>query len=92
MEDKVIKTSFAFVDTDSGEVFSKGYNRLPLGSFSSDSVKKYVESFLRGVRLNKPVAIELVLSVDDDFKPCELQISFDFDKPLKTSDFLKDVH
>ena len=89
MTDKVIKQSFAFVDVETGEILSKGFHRFPLSAIPDDCCSKYLQSFLRGVRFGRSVAVELLFEADGPSSIKEDFINFDLD--LK-EDIVTHVH
>lgn len=68
MEDYLITLHVDFVDTETGEVFANSHFSRPLSVFSSDvsNYCKYFDSFFRGVRQGKSVAMSLLISFDRD--------------------------
>lgn len=69
MEDYLITCQVNFVDTESGEVIFQSQFSKPLSVFSSDSVDilRYVQSFYRGVRQRKHVALTMTIVSDGEF-------------------------
>lgn len=66
MEDYLITVSGCFVDTESGEVLSNFKFSKPLSSFLYIDVTKYYDSFVRGVRLGRNVAMSFNICRDRD--------------------------
>ena len=66
MEDFLITCQANFVDTETGEVIFQTQFSKPLSVFSSDSsnILKYINSFYRGVRHRKHVALSFILACD----------------------------
>ena len=89
MTDKVIKQSFAFVDVETGEILSKGFQCFPLSALPADCCTKYLQSFLRGVRLGRSVAVELLFQIDEQSSITEEFLNFDLEAK---EDLLSHVH
>lgn len=68
MEDYLITLHVSFVDTDTGEVLANSHFSKPLSVFGSDvsNYCRYFDSFFRGVRQGKSVAMSLLISLDRD--------------------------
>ena len=66
MEDYLIMCQANFVDTETGEVIFQTQFSKPLSVFTSDSsnILKYMQSFYRGVRQRKHVALTLTVASD----------------------------
>ena len=66
MEDYLITCQANFVDTETGEVIFQTQFSKPLSVFTSDSsnILKYMQSFYRGVRQRKHVALTLTVASD----------------------------
>ena len=79
MEDYLITCQANFVDTDTGEVIFQTQFSKPLSVFTSDSsnILKYMQSFYRGVRQRKHVALTLTLVCDREIpQVVQSQIAF----------------
>ena len=68
MEDYLITFNVSFVDTETGEIFAKSVFSKPLSVLGSDITNycKYFDSFFRGVRSGRKIALSLVASLDRD--------------------------
>lgn len=66
MEDFLITLQVSFVDTQTGEVFFTSQFSKPLSVFGKDVTNycKYFDSFFRGVRQRKHVAMNLTIVND----------------------------
>ena len=71
MEDYLLTLSGSFVDTDSGEVLSNFQFHKPLSLFNVDDYKRYFDSFIRGVRHGRKVALYLHLVNDRELPKFE---------------------
>lgn len=71
MEDYLLTLSGSFVDTDSGEVLSNFQFHKPLSLFTDEDYKRYFDSFFRGVRQNRKVALYLHLVNDRELPKVE---------------------
>lgn len=61
MEDSLIKIQADFVDSTTGVVFAHSSFERTISLLTHDDVTRYVDSFLRGLRQNKSVALTLTL-------------------------------
>ena len=66
MEDFLITLQVSFVDTQTGEILFRSQFSNPLSIFGSDVTNycKYFDSFFRGVRMRKHVALSLTIVND----------------------------
>lgn len=79
MEDFLITLQVSFVDTETGEVIFTSQFSKPLSIFGSDVTNycKYFDSFFRGVRQRKKVALTLTIVNDREItKSVEQYICF----------------
>lgn len=79
MEDFLITLQVSFVDTETGEVIFTSQFSKPLSIFGSDVTNycKYFESFFRGVRQRKHVALTLTIFNDREIPlPVQQNIVF----------------
>ena len=68
MEDFLITLQVSFVDTETGEILFRSQFSKPLSIFGSDVTNycKYFDSFFRGVRMRKKVALTLTIVNDGE--------------------------
>lgn len=77
MEDYLITIQANFVDTETGEVIFWTQFSKPLSVFLDFDVIKYVDSFKRGVRQRKHIALTLTVVSDREIpKVVQQQICF----------------
>lgn len=79
MEDFLITLQVSFVDTETGEVIFTSQFSKPLSVFGSDVTNycKYFDSFFRGVRMKKHVALTLTIVNDREISvPVQQNIVF----------------
>ena len=84
---KLIKTSFDFIDIETGEIIAKGCQRTPLNLCEDRMATKYVASLLRGLKAKKNVALNILIA-PSEHKPTELKIQFDFLEPVHLDEVL----
>ena len=79
MEDFLITLQVSFVDTESGEIIFTSQFSKPLSIFGSDvsNYCKYFDSFFRGVRQRKKVALTLTIANDREI-PVPIQQNIPF--------------
>lgn len=61
MEDSLIKIQAVFVDSSTGEIIAQSSFERTIFLLKHEDVTRYVDSFLRGLRQNKSVALNLTL-------------------------------
>lgn len=66
MEDKCITIDCDFVDSETGEVFAKSHRTVPQSQFTEVYVVRLYESFMRGVHLQKHIALNISVYLDRD--------------------------
>lgn len=68
MEDFLITLHVSFVDTETGEIFAKSCFSKPLSVLGTDvsNYCKYFDSFFRGVRSGRKIALSILVSLDRD--------------------------
>lgn len=68
MEDYLLTFSINMVDSSTGEVLFNSQFSKPLSVFTNYDIIRYVDSFQRGLRQGKNVAISFIISKDRDLK------------------------
>lgn len=76
MEDYLLTIIAELVDSSTGEVLYKSTSSKPLSLLSEVDYCKYIDSFIRGIRQGKDVAITLSICKDRDIQtsPKQLEI------------------
>lgn len=66
MEDYLFSVTAEFIDTSTGEIFSRSCFNKPLSMLSDDDILKYFRCLIRGVRQQRQIALNIFICKDRD--------------------------